>query len=191
MAELTDKIISMIAELKDLSELMISLAYSAFLYNDKAIAQEIMELEEYIDHRRLEFELAVLSLPLNVKGRLGLLRLSYAAEELSDASAKIADIVLKGIPTHPILEQAIEDAEETILMVDVNPNSIFVGKSLSQLALDENIGMHIIAIKRHGKWIFHPRENTVIEAGDKLICSGYHESREKLISLAEGITTKI
>ena len=39
----------LLLEMKNLSELMIDLAYSAALFNDKELAEDVIELEERVD----------------------------------------------------------------------------------------------------------------------------------------------
>ena len=47
-------------QLKDLSEMMIDLAYSALIYNNMEIAEDVLELEDYIDQLYFKFQQAVL-----------------------------------------------------------------------------------------------------------------------------------
>ena len=48
--------------LLDVSRTMIDLAYYALLYNDEAIAEEVLKLEEEVDDIHTDFELEVLKL---------------------------------------------------------------------------------------------------------------------------------
>lgn len=41
-----------LTEMKDLLELMLDLAYSAVLFNDRRIAGEVKDLESHVDHLR-------------------------------------------------------------------------------------------------------------------------------------------
>ena len=45
----------LLVEMKNLSELMIDLAYSAALFNDKDLAEDVIALEEHIDTLGLSF----------------------------------------------------------------------------------------------------------------------------------------
>ena len=44
-----DELDLMLLELKDTSELMIDLAYSSLLYNNREIAEEVFQMEEALD----------------------------------------------------------------------------------------------------------------------------------------------
>ncbi len=173
-------------ELKDTSELMISLAYSALLLNSKDLAEEVNSLEEYVDKLHTNFELLVLLSEFSkeeAKGLLGLIRLGVAAEKIADAAAEIAEVILRGIEPHPVLKMTIMDAEETIAYARVSDKSPLVNKTLREIHLPEETGMRILAIRRKDRCI-RPKLDTRIEIGDILIASGYSEGREDLIKLA-------
>ena len=61
---LEERILEMLIQLKDTSELLINLAYTALLTNNKEIAEDIFELEEKFDHFHTDFELEVLRMEL-------------------------------------------------------------------------------------------------------------------------------
>jgi uncharacterized protein with PhoU and TrkA domain len=182
---------AMLAGLKDTSEIMVDLAYSALIYGREEIADYVLTLEEEMDRRHTEFELAVLELREKrpARGLLGLIRLALAAEELADAAALIADIVKRGVRAHPIARIALEKAEETIVFTEVAGDSVMAGKSLGELRLEDEIGMRIIAVRRGESWTYNPPESFVISRGDLIIARGYSEGREKLLSLANPLDT--
>lgn len=179
-------IVDKLAELKNTSELMIDLAYSSLLLNSRHLAEEVQALEERMDVLHTEFELLVLSsgfTPEESKHFLGLIRLGVATEQIADAGAEIAEVVLRGLKPHRILKLVIEEAEETVARVQVSPSSPLVGKTLRQAQIHEETGMWILAVKRDNIWI-RPNPSTVIKPNDILIASGYAEGEEDLNKLA-------
>ncbi len=184
--EQLQKIVEQFVELKDTSELMIDLAYSSLLLNSKELAQEVQELEEYVDGLHTSFELLVLQSGFKreeAKGFLGLIRLGVATEKIADAAAEISEVVLRGIEPHAILKLAIKEAEETVVYLPVGENSQLVNKTLAEARIPEQTGMWILAIRRLGKST-RAKSDTRIEAGDVLIASGYAEGEESLRKLA-------
>lgn len=180
------KIINMLVELKDTSELMMDLAYSSILYNSKELAQEVEMLEEHMDKLHTEFELQVLARcihPEESKHFLGLIRLGVVTEKIADAAAQIAAVVMHGLEPHPVLRLAIQEAAETVIHVHVSKKSVLVGKTLKEAQVHEETGMWVQAVKRGDRWI-RPKPDTVIEAGDILVASGYTEGAEDLRKLA-------
>lgn len=179
-------IINKLVELKNTSELMIDLAYSSLLLNSRHLAEEVQALEERMDKLHTEFELHVLSSgfkPEESKHFLGLIRLGVTTEQIADAGAEIAEVVLRGLKPHPILKLAIEEAEETVVRVQVSPNSSLLGKTLREAQIHEETGMWILAIRRGDIWI-RPKPSTIIKQNDVLIASGYAEGEEDLKKLA-------
>ncbi len=182
------KIVKKLVELKDTSELMMDLAYSSLLLSSKELAEEVEALEERMDNLHTEFELLVLASgfkPEDSKDFLGLIRLGVATENIADAAAEIAGVVLRGLEPHPILKDVIEEAEETVTRVQVLKKSTLVGKSLKDVKLPEETGMWVLAIRRGKKWM-RPKPSLTLKAGDFLIASGYAEGEEDLRKLASG-----
>jgi len=180
------KIVDMLVELKDTSELMMDLAYSSILLNSKELAEEVQALEDHMDNLHTEFELLVLSRcikPEESKHFLGLIRLGVVTEKIADAAAQIAEVVLRGLEPHPVLRLAIKEAEETVIHVQVSEKSPLVGKSLREAQIHEETGMWVLAIKRGDRWE-RPKPETMINAGDILIASGYADGEEDLRRLA-------
>lgn len=181
-----EEIVKRFVELKDTSELMIDLAYSALLLDSKELAEEVQRLEEYVDKLHTEFELLVLSSGFKreeAKGFLGLVRLGVVTEKIADAAAQIAEVVLRGVETHPVLKLAIKEAEETITYVQVAEKSPLANKILKDAKIPEETGMWVLAIKRGDKCI-RPKPETKIQVGDVLIASGYAEGEDDLKRLA-------
>jgi len=184
--KISEQLVKKIVELKDTSELMLDLAYSALILNSKELAKEVEELEEHVDDLHTEFELLALSSgfsPEESKDFLGLIRLGVVTEAIADAAAQIAEVVLRELKPHPILKMVIEEADETVTRVQVAKNSPLVGKTLREAEIPEKTGMWVLAIRRGNKWI-RPRPNTKIQAEDILIASGYAEGEEDLAKLA-------
>lgn len=182
---------TMLAKLKDVSEMMVDLGYSALIYGNEEIADHVLQMEETIDKLHIEFELAILELKETrpPKGLLGSIRLATAAEQLADAASLMAGIVKKGVRAHPIIRMAMEKAEETIVVTNIAETSIIAGKSLGELGLEDDIGMRIIAVKRAESWTYNPADSFILNPGDLIIARGYTEGREKLLTLANPMHT--
>jgi uncharacterized protein with PhoU and TrkA domain len=181
-----EEIVERMVELKDTSELMIDLAYSALMLNSRELAEEVQRLEEYVDQLHTAFELLALTSDFKkeeASGFLGLIRIGVATEKIADAAAEMAEVVLRGIEPHPVLRLAIKEAEETVTQACVTSDSSLVGKSLKEARVHEETGMWILVIKRGGKSV-RPKGDSRIETGDVLIASGYAKGVAALRKLA-------
>ncbi|MHA1754046.1 MAG: potassium channel family protein [Candidatus Odinarchaeia archaeon] len=169
-------------EMKDIAELLIDLAYSAVLYKDKDIAEEVLELESRMDTLSYIIQMNAMLAARSAEDSEqlgGLLKVAAATDKISDAAADIAATVLKDIEPHSALLEAIRTSEVPIIKVRVSENSPMKDKDLDSLNLRE-IGVDIIAIKRGKKWIYDPMESTVIHSGDILFARGTKESLDDL-----------
>lgn len=179
----------LLVEIKDLSELMIDLAYSAALFHSKELAEEVLELEERVDTLAYLLDMNVMIAVRDAQDAELLVAASAvasAADKISDAAADIATIVIQNIGIHPIVRQAFEKVEEHLIRVKIYPNSILAGSSLGELELAARIGVDVIAIRRNKEWIINPKETEKLEKGDILIARGAPHGIEELRGLAEG-----
>ena len=184
---LFEKICNDLEELKDTSEMMMDLAYSALLLNSHYLAEEVLMLEDRMDRLHTEFELLVLSVreePQDVKGLLGLIRMGVVTERIADAAAEIAEVVIRSGEPHPVLTMVIQDAEETVERVVVGEGSLVVGKTLKAAEIPEETGMWVLVIRRGERWI-RPRPYTILNAGDVIIAAGYAEGEDDLKKLLD------
>lgn len=178
-----------LTEMKDLSEIMIDLAYSAALFHSRELAEEVLELEKRVDYLAYMLDMNAMLAARDAEDAeslIGVATVAAATDKISDAAADIATIVLKEIGIHPIVREAFEKVEERLARAEVNPASILVNKKLGDLELAAKIGVDIIAIRRRKEWIIDPSEDEAILEGDVLIARGAPLGVDELKGLAEG-----
>jgi uncharacterized protein with PhoU and TrkA domain len=137
-----EEIVARMVELKDTSELMIDLAYSALMLNSRELADEVQKLEEYVDKMHTEFELLALTSEFKkeeASGLLGLIQIGVATEQIADAAAEMAEVVLRGVEPHPVLTLAIKEAEETVAQRPRGDTRIQVGDILVASGYSEGV----------------------------------------------------
>lgn len=179
----------MLLELKDNSELMIDLAYSSLLYNNRDIAEEVFFMEEMVDEMTKTLQQKALERLLEDKDpskAMVVISLSNSVEEISDAAMQIADVVLRDVEPHPVIRLSLRDSDVIISTANVSEDSDLARRSLGEVRLASQCGMWVIAIKRDRRYIYGPDKNTVIEAGDLLIARGPEDGEEYFKDLASG-----
>jgi len=184
-----DELEEMLLELKDTSELMIDLAYSSLLYNNKEIAEEVQIMEEMLDDLANKIQkqaIAKATKDNDVDKAFIMIKMAASVEEISDAAMQIADVVLKGVEPHPVISLSIRDAETIVTTAQVQAGSDLIEKTLGQMRLATSSGMWVVAIKRERRYIYGPDENTMLQEGDLLFARGPVESEEYLRDLASG-----
>ena len=184
-----------VLEIKDKSELMIDLAYSSLIYDNKTIAKEVYDLEDLIDvlYKNLQKQTLeqVKNKNLKIPDALTVLRLAEAAEQIADAAQEIADVELRDVELHPILKMSIRESDVVFTKVQVQDNSILCNKTLGELKLASETGMMVIAMRHGDRWLYGPNKNTKIDHGDILFARGPEDGEKHLIDLARGKTREI
>lgn len=184
-----------VLEIKDKSELMVDLAYSSLIYDNKTIAKEVYDLENLIDNLYQTIQKKTLegvkNKDLSIDDALTVLRLAECSEKIADAALEIIDVELRDVELHPILKMSIRESDVVFTKVHVEPNSILCNKTLGKLKLGSETGMLVIAMRHHDKWLYGPNKNTMIDPGDILFAKGPEDGEKHLIELATGQTNKI
>ena len=183
-----------LTEMKDVSEIMIDLAYSAALFNSHELAEEVMELEKRVDYLDYIINMNTMLAARDAEDAQHLIAgtpVAAATNKISDAAADIASIVLKEIGIHPIVRKAFEQVEERLARAIVKPDSILVNKKLGDLELAAKIGVDVIAIRRHLEWTIDPDDEERIVEGDVLIARGAPHGIDELKAIASGTLKKM
>lgn len=184
----------LLVEMKDISELMIDLAYSAALFHSRELAEDVLELEEHIDTLAYILDMNAMLAARDAEDAEALVGVSVvaaAANKISDAAADIAAIVLQEIGIHPIVREAFQKVEERLARTEVKPSSILVGQKIGELELAAKIGVDIIAIRRGKKWIINPKEDDTVDKEDVLVARGAPLGIEEFKGLADGTVQKL
>lgn len=184
----------LLLEMKNLSELMIDLAYSSALFNDKELAEDVLELERRVDNLAYLLDMTIMIAARDAKDAetlTGVSTVAAATDKISDAAADISAIVTQNIGVHPIVSEIFERVEERLMRVKVSENSILVEKQIGELDLAARIGVDMIAIRRNKDWIINPKKTEQIKNGDIIIARGAPSGIKEFKELAEGRQRKL
>ena len=164
----------------DLSETMIELAFAALLLNNYEVAEDILEMEEFMDGLNISFEKDLLDLARMFeypRDLTGIMRIVFSCELIADAAANIAENIVKGFTTHRIFQLAIDETSEIVVRETLSDDSYFRSKTYIELQDSRyKRGFHIIALKRENKWIYSFKPDFILEKGDLLIGLGPKET---------------
>jgi uncharacterized protein with PhoU and TrkA domain len=195
---MAENVKDLIEEVKNLSELMLDLSYSAVLFDSKDIAKEVIishdrlkELEE-----RLYMHLFAASRGKFSQKFVSIINLIENSERVATAAKNMAELVLEGREMHPVIKTALKESDETVVRTQVIKGSILAGQPLGgELKVRTNTGAQVIAIRRdeggRSRWIFNPKKDTVVMENDILIGVGPRQACDKLRKLAEGVLKKL
>ena len=183
----------LIEEVKDLSELMLSLAYSSVFFESKDIAKEVMILYNDLEDKeeQLYLHLFAASRGKPSERLISVIDIAESSKMVGNAAKNLSEGVLQGRKMHPIIKDAIRESDESIVKCVVTDKSIMKNKNLADLKIRTDVGIQIIAIKRESRWIFNPKKDTEIFKNDLLIGTGPRTGCKKLDKLAKGEVKKI
>lgn len=170
-------------EMKNTSELMLDLAYSALLYHNRDIAKEVVELEEKTDklYEKIIFSLIGSEKEIRDPNKaMILMKMADAVERIADSALDIADVVLRDIDLHPVMKKSLEESDVVMVRKKVSPSSKLDGKKLGEIKLASETGMWVIAVKRRGKWKYGPDERFELKKGDIIFARGPENSEQVL-----------
>lgn len=180
---------NLLIEMKNMSELMVDLAYSAILFNSKAAAEEVIALENEVNSMNYEIKKESLVAARSYEDAeklTALLEIAEAAESIANAAKDLADLVITGFKPHPVFKMVMEESDKSIVRVSIAENSDLANNTLGNLLLVNRTGMRVIAIRRGSSWIYGPDKYTTLLANDSLILKGTDEGADLLEKLAAG-----
>ena len=186
-----ERAVDAIVLMKNVSEVAVDLAYGAVLYDSEALAEEVAELEAEVDALESRFEAWTLRAAARVEDPVslrGLVHLAGATEVISDAALEIAEGVLRGLGTHPVVAEAVFESDEVVVRVTVAPDSPLSGSTLGEREVSTETGMRVVAV-RHANadgdaWEVSPGPDTELHAGDVFVAKGTRAGADRLADLA-------
>ena len=181
-----DRAVDVLVEMKNLSETAVGLAYSALVLGDRGLAAEVCHLEERLDEMKNRLELWVLGSAaegLDPSSLRGLLHLAEAAEDFGDQAKAMVWLVEEGEEVHPILGIALGEADEVVVRFPVAADSAVSGATLKDLQLNIEPGFTVLAVRRGGGYLYRPRGQVRLVAGDEVIASGPEEGQSLLAAM--------
>jgi len=168
----------LLTEMKDISELIIDLAYSAIVFDSDEIAEEVKFLDVRMD--KLNYDIRMMAMMAvrtkeDAEQLAGILQVAEAAESISNAAGDIVNLLSLKENTRPILPKILKKADESLFRIKVSSKSQACAKKLGHLRVESETGMRIIAIRRGECWIYNPRSDTELHENDWLIVRGNDE----------------
>lgn len=188
---MAENVKELLEELKNLSQLMMDLAYSSVFFRNKEIAKEVMMLYERMEEleERLYLHLFAASRGKIMKKLISIIDIVESSKTVASAAKNLSELVLEGKELHPVIKHALEESDEMISKCIVSRRSQLSNKTIGEVRIRSTTGSDVVAIRRAGeregkKWIFDPQKETMIYENDTLICIGPSASCNKLKKMA-------
>ena len=179
----------LLTEIKDISEVIVDLAYAALLFDSQEIGAEVKHLGSRMDTLNHEIKIRMMLASRTKQDALqlsGLLQVAEGAAAISKAAGDIVELLELNPKGSPIVSLVLKEAEEKIRLLTLSDRSDMRGKSLEDLSVETETGMRIIAIKRGIRWIYDPEYETKLKEGDVMVVRGTEDGYERLRRFASG-----
>lgn len=177
----------LLTETKDVSDLIIDLAYASILYEDEDLARQVRGLENRMDELMYQIR-ALVAMSVrsfdDAESTTGILQAASSAESISNAAGDLANLVLRDIKIHPVVKEALVMADEKISRVEISEGSEVAGENFNSLSLPSRFATWVLAIRRNGSWIISPDRDDTVEVGDVLFVRGPQDGIDKFCFLA-------
>ncbi|MBU7028883.1 MAG: potassium channel protein [Theionarchaea archaeon] len=180
-------------EMKNISELMVDLAYSSVLFDSEAIADEVNALEETMGelNHQLTIRALLASRTREEAEQISeILNVASAIKDISNHAQNISEIVSRDLDIHSVILESLKHTDEKIFRVQLEEQSPLIGVSLRESQLASHIGVTVIAVRRGKRWIYNPKKRFVFCDEDILIARGTEEGHLILKEIAKGRRSK-
>ena len=151
----------LLTEMKDISEVVVDLAYASLIFDSQEIGQEVKHLESRVSMLNHEIKIRAMLAARNKEDAAmlsGLLEVAEAAAIISRAAGEMVDLLEIGPSPTPFLSFVLKNAEEKIHLLTLSERSDMKGRTIEDMSVEAETGMRIIAVKRGRRWIFDPEE---------------------------------
>jgi uncharacterized protein with PhoU and TrkA domain len=179
----------LLTEMKDISEVVVDLAYVALLFDSQEIGAEVKHLGSRMDTLNHEIKIRMMLASRTKQDAVqlsGLLQVAEGAASISKAAGDLVELLELNPKSSPIVSLVFKEAEEKIRLLTLSDQSDMKGRTMGDLSVESETGMRIIAIKRGIRWIYDPDEEVKLKEGDVLVVRGTEDGYERLRRFATG-----
>lgn len=180
----------LLTEMKDISEVIVDLAYASLMYNSEDMAEKVTELEDQMEDLKYAMRVKVMLASRtkdDAKQLSGILQVASAADRISHAAGEITKLLDVPLEKRPFIPIILNESEEKIKMTKISPSSDMAGNTIEELSVEANTGMKIIALKNRQGWIYDPEDDVKLRAGDDIIVRGTDDGFKRLVEFASGL----
>lgn len=178
-----------LTEMKDISELILDLAYSALVLGSQEIADEVRYLEARMDtlNHMIRLNTMVASRTIDdAEDLVGILQVASSAEKISNAAGDIVNL-LNSIPeVGKYVTNLLKETEERIFTLAIPQDSPLNRKTIEDFDIEKETGLRILALRRGKRWIYGPEDDQMLFSSDMLIMRGVDEGYIRFRDLSFG-----
>jgi len=170
--------------MKNLSELMVDLAYSALFLKDKEISGHVKDLFNQIKDLQDETLKLVFRVKISDDERIGIIDLLEYIKDYTNAAVNISELTKNGLPN--IIQELLTETDERVISTRITDESFLNKRTIGEAKIKTLTGLNIISVKRENKWLFNINKSFELKSGDVVIGVGTLASNELFKKLIKG-----
>ncbi len=179
----------LLTEMKDISEVIVDLAYASLMYDSQNMAEKVYELEHEMDDMKYAIRVKLLLAARtkeDAKQLAGILQVATAADRICEAAGEIVKLLNVPKEKRPFITNMLNESEEKIRMTRIDGKSDMGGNTIEDLAVEACTGTKIIAVRNRHGWIYDPEDDLKIRPGDDIIVRGTEDGFNHLKEFTSG-----
>ena len=179
------KIKENIIKMKELSELLLDLSYSAVFLHDKKIALQVDQVYDEIKNLEKDTLRMIFKIRESENDRLILIDLTASIRGVANETKKLAELAKSEHPI-TIIRDILTGSSRRIIDEVVSEKSAIANKKIGDSSIRTNTRAHIVCLKRKDKWMFDVDKETRLLPGDLVVAVGREKAEKKLVELLRG-----
>lgn len=183
-------IIDNLVKMKNLTQMMVALAYSDLFYEDTELNRELEGIHGEIKELEKENLKHVFKIRESDDLRINIIELMEYVKDISAACRNMSYLNRMG-KILPFSDKMFSDDETRAILVKISRKSIIIDKTLSESKIRTHTGATVKAVKRNAKWNFNVKNNFVIKSDDIVFAEGTVEAKKIFEKVADGTLRKI
>jgi len=179
-----------ILRMKDMSEIMSDLAYSALFLQDRKISAEVNRLYQEVQQLEEDTLKMLFRIKESDEKRMIILNITGFIRDIANASVQIAKLVdSEKFP--PVIKDILKESDKRVLTETIVGKSPLVGRTIGGSRVEISTKARILAIYRKKKWMFDVNDDTRLLTRDLLVAVGDVEAEKILKDVASGKIKRI
>lgn len=179
----------LLTEMKDISEHIVDLAYSAVIFDCIEMAEEVEDLEIKMD--KLLYQIRLTSMLAartteEAEQLSGILQVASMAENMSNAAGDIVKLLDLDLEARLILPMVLRNGDEKIKHIYVEKGSSIINRNIGELLVESETGARIIAVHRGKRWSYSIDKTFKFKPNDRLIVRGVDDGLQEFKRYASG-----
>lgn len=164
-------------KMKDMSETMLDLSYSAVFLHDNTLADQVKGM--YKEMQKLEDETLKILFKIDEEDeeRIGIVDLAGYIKEVGAIAMKISQLSATE-EFEEIARAVLGETDERVFSSVVKPQSSVANKSLALSKLRTKTKARIVCVKRNNKWVSKINKDTILRPDDFLVAVGDSSAQE-------------